>query len=143
MRRVQRWRYYCEYCGKGGGSAYHMARHEKACTANPHRECGLCREAELEQQPMEDLVTALLCHDHDYDKGLVVLREAAQNCPSCILAAIRQSKVQRPYMGEDDEGVHVNFDFKAEQAEFWNSINDAKLQDEYAFCGFGGAIYAE
>lgn len=40
MRRVKVWRYYCEYCGKGGCSGGHMKRHEERCTLNPNRVCG-------------------------------------------------------------------------------------------------------
>ena len=35
-------RYYRDFCKKSGGSAYHMRRHESACTANPNRQCGMC-----------------------------------------------------------------------------------------------------
>jgi hypothetical protein len=99
----------------------------------------MCPEiGEQEQQPLEDLITALLSCGTDYDKGLEVLREAAGNCPVCIMAAIRQSKVQRCPMptGETyrdcgdtmdvyDEGIHVNFDFKSELKSMWSDINDA------------------
>lgn len=124
MKMKMRPRYYCEHCNKGSGSPSAMKRHEIACTANPQRVCGMCREAELEQKPVEDLITALLAYDHDYDKGLALLREVTDNCPSCILSAIRQSKVQRPYMGEDDEGVHVNFEFRTEKDLFWANLPD-------------------
>jgi hypothetical protein len=133
MKMKMRPRYYCDHCGKGSGNPAAMKKHEAACTANPHRACGMCREAELEQQPMEDLVTALLCHGTDYEKGVEVLREAANGCPSCILAAIRQSKVQRaPEWDEDgcDDGVHVPFDFKGEKKKFWDNLNN---HDEYYY----------
>lgn len=124
MRKVKRWRYYCEFCKKSGASGGHMAAHERACTANPHRECGMCREAGLTQQRMEDLITALLCKGTDHEEGLKVLIEVAEGCPSCILAAIRQSKIQKFAEDEGEEGVYLSFNFKEAKKEFWDNIND-------------------
>jgi len=43
MKKVRKWVYYCEFCGKKKGlSAPHMKTHERRCTANPDRECRLC-----------------------------------------------------------------------------------------------------
>ncbi len=143
MKKVKRWRYYCDFCKKAGNSGGHMRKHEEACTGNPQRVCGMCRESGLDQKPIDDLVTALLCHGDNYDEGLKVLREVADNCPSCILAAIRFSKVQRPpvLISEDgfgyekyDDGVHINFDFMEEKKAFWASVNDAKKwEDDHFF----------
>ena len=35
--------YYCDFCKKKGMSASAMSKHEKHCTLNPTRECGLCK----------------------------------------------------------------------------------------------------
>jgi len=134
-------RYYCDYCGKGGGSAFHMVRHEKKCTMNPQRECGMCAamcsalgESAL-ASPTE--LIAMLPTVENYrreDKygvsysGLVdalkavlpKVREAAGNCPACILAALRQSGIP---MGCVDKDV---FDFGAEIESLWNKINERR-----------------
>ena len=34
--------YYCDFCKKKGMSAASMSKHEKHCTLNPSRQCGLC-----------------------------------------------------------------------------------------------------
>lgn len=41
MKKHLRWRYTCEFFGKTGGSAYHIGKHERGCTANPDRVCGM------------------------------------------------------------------------------------------------------
>lgn len=125
MLRVKRWRYYCEFCKKSGASGGHMAAHERACTANPHRECGMCREAGIEQSPIEDLITALLCKGTDYEEGLKVLYEIC-SCPACILATIRQSKVQKVAECEDEEGIYLSFDFKEAKKDFWADLREQR-----------------
>lgn len=44
MKVLLRKRYYCDYCKRAGGSRVHMEKHEKGCTNNPKRECGIRRE---------------------------------------------------------------------------------------------------
>ena len=107
MRKMKRWRYYCEFCNKSGGSGYHMAEHEKHCTLNPNRICRMCGRGE----GLGKLI-ALLPKKEDYvskgplfefldfaeavEKTMFVLREEAENCPACILAALRQAGIFIP-----------------------------------------------
>jgi hypothetical protein len=52
--------------------------------------------------------------DEAVEKTMPALREAANNCPACIFAALRQS------------GVYcqtVAFDFKEECKSFWDDVN--------------------
>jgi hypothetical protein len=35
--------YYCEYCKKRSLASFSMKRHEKRCTMNPKRQCGVCK----------------------------------------------------------------------------------------------------
>jgi hypothetical protein len=42
VKAVKRWRYYCDHCKKVSGLRTAMAKHEKGCTLNPARECGVC-----------------------------------------------------------------------------------------------------
>lgn len=61
-------RYYCDYCGKSGGAAGHMRRHEERCMLNPQRICGMCRFAEFAEfapKPLAELV-ALLPDPEEY-----------------------------------------------------------------------------
>lgn len=118
MKRVLRWRYYCDFCPKSGASGGHMKAHERSCCRNPERVCGMCEKAHLDQQPIAELIEALKSEDV---KGL---RETASGCPACMLAAIIQSGIQQPWNGEDDPGFRVEFDFKAESESFWADVHE-------------------
>ena len=50
------------------------------------------------------------------------LREAAGNCPACILAALRQAGKSIVYFS--------GFDFKSECKDFWADVNDAQYSRE-------------
>src|SRR5208282_4086654 len=90
-------RYYCDFCPRGYFKKPSMERHEKGCTANPNRVCGLCEYAvpKLEQKPIADLIACFGPKEvWDYtstDEAMKKLRELAQGCPGCILAGIRKS----------------------------------------------------
>lgn len=114
-------RYRCEHCGKTSGSAPHMKRHEKTCTANPTRaECGMCKAA-LQSPPT---VSALVAAIGKGDKaGLDEVTALAGGCPACILTAIRQSRVQTTYNGDDDPGFRVDFNFEGAKTAWWAEIN--------------------
>ena len=108
-------RYYCDHCNKGGGSAGHMRRHEERCTLNPQRVCGMCRFDEFDERdpkPLAELVALLpdpekhrtSCYEvgeggRGSYTGLTEaikliwadFEKAADECPACMLAAIRQA----------------------------------------------------
>ena len=125
-------RYYCDFCKKAGGSAGHMRRHEKHCTLNPRRTCGVCKLIEADPPPLSDLVAVLpdvekytigISPEHTFHSGLTgdanfalkKLREAAENCPACILAAIRQAGIPVPLV--------TDFDFTTEMEAVWAKVN--------------------
>jgi hypothetical protein len=140
MRKVKRWRYYCDFCGKSGGSKYHMENHERSCTLNPKRHCNMCDYIEDEDYPdLQKMIAIISCSVEDcipcidsqfeelwFKDGFTeesVLKELHEisSCPACILAAIRQSGVP-PYL-------FGSFDFKKEKDQLWADINDAKRQE--------------
>jgi len=133
MKMRLRPRYYCDFCKKASGSPSAMKRHEQGCTANPDRFCGLCARVGEEQKPLADLVAALDCGDA---AGLKAVRDLSGNCPTCILAAIRASKLQTP--GEMDkfengeerwiEGFHVEFEFRDELKSWWTDVNNSERE---------------
>lgn len=108
MTRKPAWRYKCDFCGKTGYSAGHMRKHEKHCTANDNRECRVCKLMEGEQKPMADLVAAAW-------SGIDALEKAADECPACMLAAIRRMPpmhepgYSRYGQGEEDDLSKWNF----------------------------------
>lgn len=128
MTRKQVWQYRCDFCGrKKLLSAGAMDMHEKRCTMNPNRICGMCAMEKVSQPDISSLVEILPTVDRvrilwpkemKYDEngpcGTSAIEEentrkyrdelraavkavwddleqAANECPACILAAIRQS----------------------------------------------------
>ena len=137
MKKYQVWRYECEFCGKKMLSGGWMGRHEKGCTANPNRICRFHKvvtgEDELIAPSVESLVKILIKHKNDEDHGLKVVREACDDCPCCILAALRQSgfcKGTNP--GQEDYIEPLigkeQFDFAKEIASAWADCNDANAE---------------
>lgn len=132
-------RYYCDHCKKQGGSASRMSRHEKRCTLNPNRECGVCDLLGVAQERMRNLAPILpdpaQYGDTDelgrisYDEALTDcankclkwLREACDNCPACIMAAIRQRGIPVPMVTE--------FDWSKEMKAVWAEVNDRNAQE--------------
>lgn len=140
MRKVQRWRYYCDHCKKAGGSSGHMARHERGCTANPNRVCGVCAKLGLTPEPLQNLVAFVrsraVGHNDpvsDYDwstidqKSIDELREKAAQCPCCMLAALRQT------------GAHpqwdAKFEFKEELKSLWRDLGPQAERRERDYYG--------
>jgi hypothetical protein len=137
MRIKKVYRYYCDFCKKSGGSKYHIREHEKHCTMNPNRQCGMCEYAGFTQKPMNELLAILpemneFTIDYGESGSLVIdsqkinnavkeLVEFTQGCPACIMAAIRQ------------KGIFVsltNYDYKEEVARFWQG-NGARYKYDY------------
>jgi len=114
-------RYYCDHCSMSKGTRPAMVRHERGCTLNPDRACGLCDMADqVNELPRMlalfegfteevDFSSNELLDAHKRDKAarIATLRELAGGCPGCILAVLRQRKVY------DDA-----FDWKAQSAKW-------------------------
>ena len=144
MIKKKRWRYYCEYCKKSGGSSFHMERHEKGCTKNPDRHCGFCHLAGENQTPIDELKEIILKHirksveynsipfislnDYiiDEQKCLDELRDKTYNCPSCMLAAIRQTEKLKHTQG-------IEFNFKEESKEWFSEYDNANASEDYGY----------
>ena len=107
-------RHYCEFCRRGSVKKPTMLKHESGCTANPNRVCGLCAYAGLTPRPTVELIKAF----EDSGCSLDDLRKATENCPGCILAVLRQSK-----MNNDIPEEKIWFDFKKELEEWWQVTN--------------------
>lgn len=141
MTRRKVWQYWCEYCSKHNLSASSITRHEKYCTANPNRACRMCAHTERQRQaPLSELIA---CIDASKpDEGLEDLRTAADGCPACMLAAIRQCAVHWPgfmLIREFNsyflpEGYTPPwFDYKEECSRSWKKIDNMR-------CGYCGVI---
>jgi hypothetical protein len=131
MKKFKAWRYKCEYCGKIGGSKYHMAKHERGCTKNPNRVCGLCRvNPDGWQEDLIIMQQVFAC------QGLEGLRKLTGNCPACILATIRTFEPPKTYHANglrrwDNDNLWKvfndltdGFDFRKELERFWQEVNE-------------------
>lgn len=87
MKTVKKNVYYCDYCKTHKLTTFAMKLHEKHCTANPNRDCRMCgnggvvpvdAHGEFDNQASAE----------DLDK----LRHDVDNCPACMLAALRQAE---------------------------------------------------
>ena len=125
MKTKMRPRYYCDHCGKGTGSASYMRRHERGCTLNPNRVCGMCKE-KYQKSPAELL--AIL-----NTNGFSVMQEAANHCPACILSALRPLNAIDPELGPIVTGPkdgRQEWSFLAAKKEWWDDINEARMSTE-------------
>jgi hypothetical protein len=141
MKRKKVWRFYCEHCGKSGCSGGHIASHERHCTMNPDRRCGMCRFVENYDGPEHiSILMAALRRDQleakEDDNGVPIvipnhLSEVAEGCPACMLAAIRQ------YSDRLSRLKHVlpyiDWDFTQAKQLVWADYD--KREDE--FCHHG------
>lgn len=127
-------RYYCDYCKKSGGSKYYLQKHEEHCTKNPNRKCRMCEIAGGMPTPMNELLAIMpdpeQFHSILYGQDvysmpqetakdiLEKLRTATNNCPACIMAALRQKGIFLSLIPD--------FDYKAEVNLFWNEYNSSE-----------------
>lgn len=146
MQTRMRPRYYCDHCGKGSGSPSYMRRHEEICTANPARRCRMCAWGQDEERMARHVAILQGPGDsrEDWQRKMKDLREATNNCPCCILAAIRQSGVQAAVSDPDPDGslstaanrmffpnqggadLMLGFDFRAELREALDDRRDSR-----------------
>lgn len=148
MQMKMRPRYYCDHCKKVSGSKSAMATHEAHCTANPNRWCRMCGSGIAPHH-----FTGILLRPgntmEDWKAKMDSLRSAAEGCPCCILAAIRQSGVQKDRCQPDEEGypdnsamiwreqgaatgdVWLGFDFKSEKAAYLAQRAESMHSERY------------
>lgn len=116
-------RHCCDFCKRSGQSAFHIRRHEAACTANPNRVCRMC-EAGIEVSPRRlSPLVALLVPDTEWHGGpdtqhaitktsLDELLREVDHCPACALWVLRAAKAFHPdwdyKSAKKDHRVEVN-----------------------------------
>ena len=125
MRTAMRPRYYCDHCNKGNGSPSAMKRHERGCTLNPARVCGMCAalvdEGGEAAAPPDELKRVLEA------EGFQAMCEAANGCPACILTVLRpinwhdeetgRSGVAGPQDGRE------SWQYSKAKADWWAEFN--------------------
>lgn len=143
MRQRMVWRYWCEFCGKGGCAKGHMAKHESRCIKNPNRVCGMCRIADNKQASVLEL--AALCRRTDIPGQEIAkeLRRLTRGCPACTLSAIvasgRSYDVTEEIGTADSWGCRetkvvldaIPFDYKQAKEAFWKALNEDRVESYY------------
>jgi hypothetical protein len=137
-------RYYCDFCGKSGCSAYHIRRHEERCTLNPDRKCGMpecyTSPAELAEAVASIPDVKQFVHQSGDDLGdwewfdipndtvaavLADLEQRLDACPVCMYAALRRAG----WAGM----VREQFNLKERIADCWNEANRAEERARYGY----------
>lgn len=126
MQKRRVWRYKCDFCKKANCSSYHIAKHEKGCTNNPSRVCGMCRFIETNGHKallLADIIAGLPDIDLDSwtdqgegEKWLESLRVQTNSCPACMLAVLRQASC-------DKIPSFINWNYKTAAKAFWEERN--------------------
>ncbi len=118
-----------------------MEKHERGCTANPSRVCGLCEhcgEVQPAMNTLTDFVDSycadlprgkseweddeyLLASGDKLDPMLKELEKLANQCPACTLAALRQAKTE----------TWSNFKFNEKLDAWWAEENANQEQHAY------------
>lgn len=127
-------RYYCDHCNKGNGSPSAMKRHERGCTMNPQRVCGMCAklhdEFGPEPAPSRDELRRVLDAE-----GFKAMCEAAKQCPACILSVVRTLNTT-----DDDTGLpcmlgpedgRQEWSYRSAKEDWWRDFNDAAQEKNY------------
>lgn len=140
MKTVKKNVYYCEFCNKHGLSAGAMARHEKHCTMNPHRECRLCEGSPDIPAIIEGFKKRFKLVEDESIPGFVSIKvewtgkeitldeihDLVEGCPNCSLAIMRQAKLL-PYCQDISKDFHYQDELKLWWAEK-NAEQDAISQ---------------
>ena len=122
IKKQKRWRYYCDFCKKSGGQKTAMLKHEKSCTKNHDRQCYMCEIVDgcTETKELVELVKTFPVDEYGNIEGVDYvekLREKADSCPACMLAAVRLSCVSL-----------VEFNYEKEVEEMWKEHNSNNAQ---------------
>ena len=142
MRSRKVIRYWCDFCNRGGLQKRAMQIHEDNCTLNPERGCRVCALLGARPEAMKNLL-ALLPDSEPYrtdaprsslgdaeaherlrleaEAAMPALRDLTENCPACIMAALRQAKIPVPMVD--------CFDFKKEMQEIFSTVNTMHAEE--------------
>lgn len=128
-------RYYCDFCGRGHFYKNKCLTHEAGCTANPNRVCNVCIEIGSWDWPKLKGILDTITNTNK-DGVLMALQLAANHCPACIFAALRQHpKTSEKQANQDREEasnfVHIQFDIKKAWADWQH--DEAAERREWRF----------
>jgi len=138
MKTIKKNVYYCDFCKKRNLSASHMHKHEKGCTNNPNRVCGICGRTESLSDVVDFYksrfeivnVTDNIFSTEKIEwigKEITLddIRDHVDGCPACMLSILRKTNMTWELFG-------FNFDFEKERKEWWNDVNiEYRRNEEY------------
>jgi len=126
--------YYCSFCKKHGLSSYHIQQHEKHCTLNPNRVCGVCERKEkvnkqditfikksyniLMSKKDKDGILGIYCAE--FKEKIKYLADKLE-CPACMLSVLRQSKIGWSY---------VDYNYEEEMKKYWEKEREEEHREE-------------
>ena len=142
-------RYTCDFCKKNMYSKGGMTRHELRCTLNPNRKCSVCALQEgwaEDHQGLAEIIALIplpnfeqlgpLWHEY-YQEHLLPkmpeIRAAAANCPACLMAAFRQSRIPLSML--------PCFNFTEEMEVIFKRKNEERQEDMENIAGYGRSGY--
>jgi len=120
MKEVRRVRYKCDFCRKMTGTRDSMERHESICTSNPKRKCKMCRLAHEAYGCTDDPKTISELKEIFEKDGFSEMREAAVDCPACILAVLRQTYYS--WTSTEYEDGRLEWDYKKSHKNLMESL---------------------
>ena len=110
-----------------------MRRHERGCTLNPQRVCGMCKmladEGDTQFAPPRDELVRIMDA-----RGFKAMCEAANDCPACILSALRTKNVMDPEFGPGVAGPadgREAWSYKQAKDAWWRGWNSAAAERNY------------
>jgi len=116
--------YYCDYCKKKYFIKSACAKHEKHCTRNLNRICGICGNTNI-SDIIEKIKEEFPFEEHEgwvkwKDKELTqeILLDYVEGCPACALTIIR--------IAFKDLVSWINFNYKEAHTKYWNERNAEK-----------------
>lgn len=133
--------HYCDHCNKRGFQIPAMEKHEKRCTRNIDRECGMCsfmagRDGHNEHDELycsskttRELIEMLTIGSEEEVKAM---RMAAGDCPACVMAAVNfhNKKFMDHLNFYHSSGLRwIQFDWKEEKAK-WDAVKNQIFKDE-------------
>lgn len=139
MKVIRKNVYYCDFCKKKGLAGGAMKTHEKHCTLNPNRHCRMCQMSTTIEETVQEYKSRFelipnepkfISEIGNMDEFIVKwigepitikeLMETHDNCPTCILAILRQTGMNKHYF-------HFEYDY---QTEFARAMIDKKQREE-------------
>lgn len=109
-----------------------MKRHERGCTLNPQRVCGMCKmqadDGGPDPAPPRDELVRIMD-----EQGFPAMCKAAEDCPACILAALRTKNFTDDETGPGVSGPQdgrETWSYTKAKQEWWDAWNSAAYERE-------------